>query len=75
MFPQESVKQAFFEAARFDFLNGAEPLRKQCVILLSKIIYSELLEEERTEMLHSLVGELDGGTFIQRRCLLEFYEN
>lgn len=75
VFPQESIKQAFFEAARFDFLNGAEPLRKRWVVLLAKIIYSELLEEERQEMLTSLVEELEEGTFIQRRCLLEFYES
>lgn len=36
-FPQESLKQAFYEAARFDFLNGALPLRKQWVILIAKI--------------------------------------
>lgn len=27
-FPQEAIKQAFFESARLDFLNGAEPLRE-----------------------------------------------
>ena len=74
VFPQDSLKQAFFEAARFDFLNGAEPLRKRWVVLLAKMIYSELFEEERQEMLTRLVDELEEGTFVQRRCLLEFYE-
>lgn len=73
--PQEAVKQAFFEAARYDFLNGAEPLRKRWAVLLAKIIYSELLEEERQEMLSTLIEELEDGSYIQRRWLLEFYEN
>ena len=44
------------------------------MVLLAKMIYSELFEEERQEMLTRLVDELEEGTFVQRRCLLEFYE-
>lgn len=75
VFNQEQLKQAFFESARYDFWNGAEPLRKQCSTLLSKIIYWELFSDEREKMLSSLIKELQNAEFIQRRWLLEFYES
>jgi hypothetical protein len=65
--PQNALKQAFFEAARFDFLNGAEPLRKQCAVLLARIIFHEPYIEDKEEMLTSLTEELEHGTYIQRR--------
>mmetsp|Transcript_16774 Transcript_16774/g.19417 ORF Transcript_16774/g.19417 Transcript_16774/m.19417 type:complete len:342 (+) Transcript_16774:1456-2481(+) len=75
LFPQESVKDAFYDAAMQDFLDGSEPLRKTCAVFLAKVMYSEYLEEDRVEMIETLVAQLAEGGFNQRRCLLDFIES
>ena len=74
-FQPESIKIAFYDAAMHDFLNGPETLRKVWALLLAKIMYSEYFEEERIEMLESLIEQLSEGDYTKRRSLLDFIES
>lgn len=74
LFPQDTIKQAFWDAAKEDFLKGTEPLRRVVAVYLAKVMNSESLSEDRLELLNNLKEELEHGNFTQRRCLLEFYE-
>lgn len=75
LFDQDNLKQAFWDAAKEDFLHGTEPLRKVVSIFIAKVMNSEYLSEDRLEMVENLKQELQHGTFTQRRSLLEFYES
>jgi len=75
LFQQENMKEAFWDAAKFDFLNGTEPLRRICAVFLTKVINAECLASDRDEMIEELIEELQHGSFSQRRSLLEFYEH
>jgi hypothetical protein len=44
-------------------------------VLLAKIMYSEYFEEERIEMLESLIEQLSEGDYTKRRSLLDFIES
>lgn len=74
LFDQDNLKQAFWDAAKDDFLHGTEPLRRVVAVFIAKVMNSEYLSEDRLEMVENLREELQYGTFTQRRSLLEFYE-
>ena len=73
-FQPENVKIAFYDAAMHDFLNGPETLRKVCALLISKIMYSDYFEEDRVEMIESVISMLSEGDYTKRRSLLDFVE-
>ena len=73
-FQPENVKIAFYDAAMHDFLNGPETLRKVCALLISKIMYSDYFEEDRVEMVESVISMLSEGDYTKRRSLLDFVE-
>ena len=73
-FQPENIKIAFYDAAMHDFLNGPETLRKVWAVLIAKVMYSDYFEEDRIEMIETLISQLSEGDYTKRRSLLDFAE-